>query len=74
MEISELAEVFAAARRWQTAAVPAPEDSSEGHDHTGCVTARVDAAGVLTSVSVSERWTREGRGAPVGDAVREAAA
>jgi len=74
MDVRELAEVLAQARQWQTLAAPGSEESYEGRDHTESVTAHVDATGVLTSISVVDRWGRRLAADALDDAIREAAA
>jgi hypothetical protein len=74
MDVRELAEVLAQARQWQTLATPGSEESYEGRDHTESITARVDATGVLMSISVVDRWNRRLAADALGDAMREAAA
>lgn len=74
MDVREIAEVLAQARQWQAVATPAAQVSYEGKDHTETVTAQVDASGVLTSVTVRDRWSGRVEPGAVGDAIREAAA
>jgi hypothetical protein len=74
MDVREIAEVLAQARQWQNLAAPGSEESYEGRDHTESVTARVDATGVLTSISVVDRWDRRLAADALDDAIREAAA
>ena len=49
MDVHELAEVLAQTRQWQTLTTPGDEESYEGRDLSGTVTARVDATGALTT-------------------------
>jgi DNA-binding protein YbaB len=74
MDVRELAELLAQARQWQSLAAPGSEESYEGRDHTDSVTARVDASGALTSISVVDRWNRRLDADALGDAIREASA
>jgi len=74
MDVHELAEVLAQTRQWQTLTTPGDEESYEGRDLSGTVTARVDATGALTSVSIADRWAQRLSAAELGPAIREAAA
>lgn len=74
MDVRELAEVLAQTRQWQALTTPGVEESYEGHDQTGAVTARVDATGALQAVSIADRWARLLATGALSDAIREAAA
>lgn len=74
MDVHELAEILAQTRQWQTLTTAGDEESYEGQDHSGTVTARVDATGALASVGIADRWAQRLSAEALGPAIREAAA